>query len=106
MQDLEDWAKSQARRVGVFGSSMYPASKPEIETVQKIIIDPRHKMPTDLHSWAHSTFERNVDGNCLTCGKAEANHRGTDPKFCYDTHYRRLKKGETLGCVFPLPSGS
>ena len=96
-QDLEAWAKSQARRFSVFGSSMYPAAKPEMETVQKIIIDPRHGMPTDEASWRTSVFELNVDGYCKTCGKAEANHRGDNPKFCYDTHYRRVKKGESSG---------
>ena len=97
MQDLEGWAKSQARRFSAFGSSMHKAVKPEMETVQKIILDPKHGMPTDLASWQNSVFERNVDGNCKTCGKAESNHRGHDPKFCYDTHYRRMKKGESSG---------
>lgn len=45
LKDLEAWAKSEERRFGVFGSSAFPAEKPQMETVKKLKLDEYLKFP-------------------------------------------------------------
>ena len=45
VKDLEAWAKSEERRWGVFGSSAFPAEKPDMAAVSKIELDRSKRFP-------------------------------------------------------------